>query len=217
MGKQYAVLGLGKFGYAVAVTLAQAGCQVLAVDRNAEIVQEIADQVTYAVRADVTDSRVFDSLGISNMDVVIVGISENMEASTLATIQAKEAGVPTVIAKGMNKIHANILRKVGADQVVMAESETGVRLAKNLMSGGFQDFFMLSDSFSIVEMPLPETWVNQSLQQLDLRRKYGINVVGVKSADEIRASVNPRELLREGDILILIGGNKDLAKMMKKR
>ncbi|MDD7739764.1 MAG: TrkA family potassium uptake protein [Lachnospiraceae bacterium] len=217
MGKQYAVLGLGKFGYAVAVTLAQAGNQVLAVDRNGEIVQEIADQVTYAVRADVTDSRVFSSLGISNMDVVVVGISENMEASTLATIQAKEAGVPMVIAKGMNQIHASILRKVGADQVVMAESETGVRLAKNLMSGGFQDFFMLSDSFSIVEMPLPEPWVNKSLEQLDLRRKYGINVIGVKSREEIRVLINPKELLREGDILILIGENKELAKMKKKR
>lgn len=122
-----------------------------------------------------------------------------------------------VIAKGMNQIHASILRKVGADQVVMAESETGVRLAKNLMSGGFQDFFMLSDSFSIVEMPLPEPWVNKSLEQLDLRRKYGINVIGVKSREEIRVLINPKELLREGDILILIGENKELAKMKKKR
>ena len=125
MSKQYAVIGLGKFGFSVATTLAQAGKEVLAVDKDAEPVQEIADLVTYAARADITDSRVFASLGISNMDVVIVGISENMESSILATLQAKEAGVPLVIAKCMSQMHANILKKVGADRVVMAESETG--------------------------------------------------------------------------------------------
>ena len=156
MSKQYAVIGLGKFGFAVATTLAQAGKEVLAVDKDPELVQEIADLVTYAARADITDSRVFASLGISNMDVVIVGISENMESSILATLQAKEAGVPLVIAKGMSQMHANILKKVGADRVVMAESETGIRLGKSLISGGFQDFFMLSDSFSMVELPVPE-------------------------------------------------------------
>ena len=124
MDKQYAVIGLGKFGYAVAQTLSQAGKQVLAVDKDQELVQEIADYVTYAARADVTDSRVFESLGISNMDVVIIGISEDMESSILATLQAKEAGVPLVIAKGMNQMHAKILKKIGADRVVMAEIET---------------------------------------------------------------------------------------------
>lgn len=111
MDKQYAVIGLGKFGYAVAQTLSQAGKQVLAVDKDQELVQEIADYVTYAARADVTDSRVFESLGISNMDVVIIGISEDMESSILATLQAKEAGVPLVIAKGMNQMHAKILKR----------------------------------------------------------------------------------------------------------
>ena len=148
MKKQYAVLGLGRFGYAVAVTLAQAGNQVLAVDSSEELVQEISDYVTYAVRADITDTNVFASLGISDMDVVIVGIAQNMQASILATIQSKEAGVPYVIAKCLSKIHADILTRVGADKVIMAEYETGVRLAKNLISGGFRDLFELSDDFS---------------------------------------------------------------------
>ena len=164
MDKQYAVIGLGKFGYAVAQTLSQAGKQVLAVDKDQELVQEIADYVTYAARADVTDSRVFESLGISNMDVVIVGISEDMESSILATLQAKEAGVPLVIAKGMNQMHAKILKKIGADRVVMAEIETGIRLGKNLISGGFQDFFMLSDSFSMVELAVPDSWIDHNLE-----------------------------------------------------
>ena len=202
MSKQYAVIGLGKFGFAVATTLAQAGKEVLAVDKDPELVQEIADLVTYAARADITDSRVFASLGISNMDVVIVGISENMESSILATLQAKEAGVPLVIAKGMSQ---------------MAESETGIRLGKSLISGGFQDFFMLSDSFSMVELPVPEAWTGHNLEELDLRKKYSINVIAVKDGEDIRVTVNPKTLLRAEEVLILIGENKELAKLMKNR
>ena len=181
MSKQYAVIGLGKFGFSVATTLAQAGKEVLAVDKDAEPVQEIADLVTYAARADITDSRVFASLGISNMDVVIVGISENMESSILATLQAKEAGVPLVIAKCMSQMHANILKKVGADRVVMAESETGIRLGKSLISGGFQDFFLLSDSFSLVELP---GW---NFRKLPVQRKTA------GSAEEIQYQRNRRQ------------------------
>ena len=214
MSKQYAVIGLGKFGFAVATTLAQAGKEVLAVDKDPELVQEIADLVTYAARADITDSRVFASLGISNMDVVI---AENMESSILATLQAKEAGVPLVIAKCMSQMHANILKKVGADRVVMAESETGIRLGKSLISGGFQDFFMLSDSFSMVELPVPEAWTGHNLEELDLRKKYSINVIAVKDGEDIRVTVNPKTLLRAEEVLILIGENKELAKLMKNR
>ena len=184
MSKQYAVIGLGKFGFAVATTLAQAGKEVLAVDKDPELVQEIADLVTYAARADITDSRVFASLGISNMDVVIVGISENMESSILATLQAKEAGI---------------------------------RLGKSLISGGFQDFFMLSDSFSMVELPVPEAWTGHNLEELDLRKKYSINVIAVKDGEDIRVTVNPKTLLRAEEVLILIGENKELAKLMKNR
>ena len=216
MSKQYAVIGLGKFGFAVATTLAQAGKEVLAVDKDAEPVQEIADLVTYAARADITDSRVFASLGISNMDVVIVGISENMESSILATLQAKEAGVPLVIAKGMSQMHANILKKVGADRVVMAESETGIRPRKK------PDFRRLPGllsccriSFSMVELPVPEAWTGHNLEELDLRKKYSINVIAVKDGEDIRVTVNPKTLLRAEEVLILIGENKELAKLMK--
>ena len=194
----------------------QAGKQVLAVDKDQELVQEIADYVTYAARADVTDSRVFESLGISNMDVVIIGISEDMESSILATLQAKEAGVPLVIAKGMNQMHAKILKKIGADRVVMAEIETGIRLGKNLISGGFQDFFMLSDSFSMVELAVPDSWINHNLEELNLRKKYEINVIAIKKGETICVNIHPEENLCMGEILILAGENKALAKLMKK-
>ncbi len=114
-------------------------------------------------------------------------------------------------------MHANILKKVGADRVVMAESETGIRLGKSLISGGFQDFFMLSDSFSMVELPVPEEWTGHNLEELDLRKKYSINVIAVKDGEDIRVTVNPKTLLRAEEVLILIGENKELAKLMKNR
>jgi trk system potassium uptake protein len=201
MDKQYAVIGLGKFGYAVAQTLSQAGKQVLAVDKDQELVQEIADYVTYAARADVTDSRVFESLGISNMDVVIVGISEDMESSILATLQAKEAGVPLVIAKGMNQMHAKILKKIGADRVVMAEIETGIRLGKNLISGGFQDFFMLSDSFSMVELAVPDSWIDHNLEELNLLSYIFSKISTFCFISDI---LQPMILLLESEICIIL-------------
>ena len=130
---------------------------------------------------------------------------------------AQMAGVPLVIAKCMSQMHANILKKVGADRVVMAESETGIRLGKSLISGGFQDFFMLSDSFSMVELPVPEAWTGHNLEELDLRKKYSINVIAVKDGEDIRVTVNPKTLLRAEEVLILIGENKELAKLMKNR
>mgnify|MGYP003096147259 CR=1 FL=1 len=202
MDKQYAVIGLGKFGYAVAQTLSQAGKQVLIVNmkKNKKFQKE----------------QLIESLRISNMDVVIIGISEDMESSILATLQAKEAGVPLVIAKGMNQMHAKILKKIGADRVVMAEIETGIRLGKNLISGGFQDFFMLSDSFSMVELAVPDSWINHNLEELNLRKKYEINVIAIKKGETICVNIHPEENLCMGEILILAGENKALAKLMKK-
>ena len=139
-----------------------------------------------------------------------------MESSILATLQAKEAGVPLVIAKGMNQMHAKILKKIGADRVVMAEIETGIRLGKNLISGGFQDFFMLSDSFSMVELAVPDSWSNHNLEELNLRKKYEINVIAIKKGETICVNIHPEENLCMGEILILAGENKALAKLMKK-
>ena len=215
MKKQYAVLGLGRFGYAVAVTLAQAGNQVLAVDEDEDRIQEVADYVTCAVRADVTDTKVFESLGISNMDVVIVASAQNMEASILAAIQSKEAGVPRVIAKCSSRIHKDILLRGGADQVGMAEYETGVRLAKNLLSGGFKDLFDLSDSFSVAELTVPSAWKVKTLEQLNVRRKYGVNIIAVKRDGRIEGNVDPSQPLRAGDLLVMAGENEGLAKIPK--
>jgi trk system potassium uptake protein TrkA len=213
--QSYAVIGLGKFGFAVAETLAKAGYEVMAVDANEDIVQSIAGEVSYAMRADITETGVLESLGISNVDAVVVGIAENLEASIMATIYAKEVGVKYVMAKAENKLHATILKKVGADDIIFPEWSMGTRVAKNLMSGGFVDFFELSSKFSLAELPVPGEWVGKSLIELNLRDQYGVNVIGVKVGDDVQVNVKPDEVFRADQTLMIVGENDSLAKLQR--
>ncbi|MGI6070986.1 MAG: potassium channel family protein [Blautia sp.] len=214
MRKSFAVIGLGKFGFGVAKTLADAHQDVMAVDISEERIKEIADDVTYALQADVTEKGVLESMGLSNMDVVVVSISDNMEASILSTIFAKDAGVPHVVVKAMNELHGNILTRIGADEVVYPERSMGVRVAKNLLSGGFSDLFELSPTFSMVEFPVPAKWVGKNLVELRLREVLNVNVVGLRIGDDVRVKVDPQEPLEEGWALIVVGNNEDLKEML---
>ncbi len=214
--KEFVVFGLGRFGMSVARTLATMGCEVMVVDSKEELVQDISEYVTQAVRADVSDAEVIRSLGIENMDVAIVGIASNMEASIMATILAKEAGVPYVVAKANSDMHAKVLRKVGADKIVFPEREMGERIAKNLISGNFIDMVELSDDFSMVEMAPPSEWVGKSLRELDIRQHYGINVIAKKIGDKMDINMNPDEPIECEAILIIIGDNKRLNRVGKK-
>ncbi|MFI3173513.1 MAG: TrkA family potassium uptake protein, partial [Eubacteriales bacterium] len=145
MKKQYAVLGLGKFGYSIALQLENLGCDVIVVDNSAEKIQSIADAVTFAIKADIAETSIVKSLGARNLDGAIIGVSENLEASIMATINAKEIGIPYVIAKAQNELHATILRRVGADAIVFPEKEMGSRIAKSLVATNFADWIELSD------------------------------------------------------------------------
>ena len=142
--KSFAVIGLGQFGMTLAQTLAESNCDVLAIDDKEENIQEVADKVTYAVKADVREPGVLKSLGVQDVDVAVIAVAENMEASIIATMQAKELGVPFVLAKAMNSLHGRILSKIGADEVIYPEQSMGLRVARNLMSSGFVDIFELS-------------------------------------------------------------------------
>ncbi len=213
--KEYAVFGLGKFGRSVAETLAESGCEVLAVDRDEEKIQDIADIVTYAAKADVTDKEALQSLGISNLDAAVVAISDNLEASIMATILAKELGVPYVLVKAQSEIHASVLKKVGADAVIFPEKEMGARIAKNLISGNFIDLIELSSSFSMAEMGVPLEWVGKNLKDLNIRDKYSINVIALKNDDQIEVNIDPEKPLRKDDIMILVGNNNDLQKIRR--
>ncbi|MDO4678532.1 MAG: TrkA family potassium uptake protein [Eubacteriales bacterium] len=214
--KSYAVIGLGQFGMTLALTLAEANCDVLVIDDTEENIQDIAEKVTYAVKADVREPDTLKSLGVQNVDVVIVAVAENMEASITATMQAKELGVPFVMAKAMNSLHGRILSKLGADRVIYPEQSMGIRVAKNLLSSGFVDLFELSSDFSMAEFLVPEEWVGKCLADLKIREKYNINLIGIKQGDEVNVNLKPDEIFNSGCTVIAIGKNKDLNKVSEK-
>lgn len=214
--KSYAVIGLGQFGMTLALTLAEANCDVLVIDDTEENIQDIAEKVTYAVKADVREPDTLKSLGVQNVDVVIVAVAENMEASITATMQAKELGVPFVMAKAMNSFHGRILSKLGADRVIYPEQSMGIRVAKNLLSSGFVDLFELSSDFSMAEFLVPEEWIGKCLADLKIREKYNINLIGIKQGDEVNVNLKPDEIFNSGCTVIAIGKNKDLNKVSEK-
>lgn len=210
--RQFAVLGLGEFGKSVALTLAQSGCDVLVIDKDRNKIEDVASEVTRAVIADALDHDILKDIGISNVDALIIAIGSNLEASIMATIVGKECGVPYVLAKAYGDIHAQVLKKVGADEVVFPEKSMGIRTARNLISGDFIDMVELSDSFSIVEVNAPDHWVGKNLLDLKLRAK-GINIIARKYDDNVETQIDPSRIVREDDRYIIIGENEVLEKL----
>lgn len=211
--KTYAVLGLGRYGTAVAKELVKNGADVIAVDKNEQIVQDSSVYLPICKCADITDPEVISELGISNADVVIVAMASSLEGSILAITLCKEAGVKTVIAKCANETHRKILKRVGADTVVFPENESGTRLAKNLLTSGFKDILTLSDDLSLVELAARDEWVGKSLKELNLRKKYTVNVVAFRKNGKITAPVNPEELLDKDTEIIAIVNTAKLSKL----
>jgi trk system potassium uptake protein TrkA len=215
MNKQFVVLGLGSFGASVAVTLQKLGCDVVAVDQDMELVTDIAEKVTYAMQADIENPKLLESLGSRNFDGMVVASSENLEGSILATLAAKEMGIPYILCKAHNERHAQVLRKIGADAVVFPEEEMGRKIAKNLVSANLADWIELSPDYSIVETAIPKRWIGKTLKELDVRRTYEVNVVGIREEEEghVEITPNPEMPLKEGMILMLIGANEALEKI----
>lgn len=211
--KSYAVFGLGRYGMAAARELSAAGAQVLAVDADEAVVQSAAAYLPLVKCADVTDPEVLEVLGVANFDVVIIAMAEHMEACVMAVMLCKEAGVPTVIVKCASETHGRLLSRVGADQVVIPESESGTRMAKNLLSSGFVDVIELSGDVSLIEVPVKAEWVSHTLIELNLRKKYGINVVALKRGDTIDVTVDPNQPLQTGDRLVVIAQTAKLHKL----
>lgn len=212
MNRQFAVLGLGSFGWSVALTLEKMGCDVLAVDDSFEKIQEISEQVSYAVKADVSDPEALQALGGRNLDGAVVAVSENFEASVMATMICKEMGIPKVLAKAKDTLQGTILKKVGADAVVYPEIEMGSRVAKNLVAREFTDWIELSDDYSLVEAAVPKSWVGKCLAELEVRERFDVNVVGIILNGEVDVTFDPQKPLPAEGILILIGANDVLEK-----
>ncbi len=213
MKKQFVILGAGRFGSSVAIKLMDFGQEVMVVDSNEDTIQNLADKVTYAVQADVTDENAIRSLGIRNFDTAVVTIGSNIQASILATLMVKELGIKTIVAKAQTEMHAKVLYKIGADRVVFPEREMGIRVAKNLTSSNVMDFIELAPEYSIVEIAPLSEWIGKSIIELDLRGKHGFNVMAIRKGPDINISVMPTNVIESGDVLIVIGHNEDLKKV----
>ncbi len=213
INKTYAVFGLGRYGLAVAMELANNGADVLAVDTDQNLVNVAAAHIPLCKCADVTDAEVLKNLGIANVDVVIIAMANSLEASVMAVMLCKEAGVKTVIAKCSSEMHRKLLLKVGADKVVFPESESGIRLAKNLLSAGFVDMIELAGDVSLLELDVRPEWVGKSLIELNLRRKYDINVVAIRRGNNVQVNIDPTAPLEAGMELVIIANRNKLSKL----
>ena len=211
--KTYAVFGLGRYGRAVARELVENGMEVVAVDAEQKIVNDAAAYLPVCKCADVTDSEVISRLGISNIDTVVVCMASNLEASVMAVTLCKEAGVKNVIAKCSNEMQQKILLRVGADKVVFPENESGIRLAKNLLSSGFIDMISLSKDVSMIEIDVRDEWRGKNLIELNLRKKYGFNIVAIKKGEKVNVNINPEQPLEAETTLIIIANIAKLEKI----
>ncbi|MBQ1210692.1 MAG: TrkA family potassium uptake protein [Clostridia bacterium] len=212
--KTYAVFGLGRYGQAVAKELHESGAEVIGVDIHETTVNEVAAYLPVCKCADVTDVAVLRQLGIDEVDAVIVAMASSLESSVLTVALCKEIGVPLVVVKCGNETHRKILQRVGADRVVFPENESGVRLAKNLLSSGFVDVIELSRDVSMIEMDVRPEWVGKTLIELGLRKKYSLNVAAIREHGEVSIDIDPQRPLEAGMKLIVIADGNKINKLL---
>ena len=211
--KSFVVIGMGRFGTSLAMTLSELGHEVLAIDENPELIQNIADQVTHAVTGDATEQGVLKSLGVRNFDVAVVAIGGSLEASILTTVLLKEVGVKYVLAKAQSEIHARVLSHVGADRVIQPEWEMGERVANQLSQTNILDYIELSEDYSIAEVSPVPSWFGKSLEEIDVRKKYGINIMAIKNENGVNIAPAADDIICDNDVLIVMGENEDLSRI----
>lgn len=211
--KNVLVLGLGRFGSALARKLFEKGVEVMAVDRDYTKVQKLADQATYAAQADMTDEEAMRELGINNFDIAVIATGSNIEASIEATLLCKDAGITTVIAKATNITHERILQKIGADKIIFPELESGERLARVISGSNLLEFIEFSSEFSLAEIRVHEAWIGKNLMELDFRNEYNLNVVAFERDGKTLINPNPTTLIEKNDLIVLIGKSEDVDKI----
>ncbi|MBR6383825.1 MAG: TrkA family potassium uptake protein [Lachnospiraceae bacterium] len=211
--KTYAVFGLGRYGLAVAKELVRCGMEVLAVDADETLVNAAIADIPYCKCADVTDIEVLKQIGIKNVDVVIIAMAQSLEASVMATMLCKELGVEKVIAKCSSEMNCKILEKVGADKTIFPEKESGMRLAKNLLSSGFIDAVEISKDVSMMEIEVRDEWAGKTLMELNLRAKYSLNVVAIIRNKKIETYIDPTVPLDKDMTLVVIANINKINKL----
>lgn len=213
--KSYIVIGLGRFGSEVARQLCAQGCEVLAMDTGSEQVQCVANDVTHAVVGDARDKEVLRALGARNFDCAIVAIGNSLADSVLATMNLKELGLPKVVCKAHDETHRQVLRKLGADQVVIPEQEQAVRLAKSLATPNVLDYIELSEDCGIIEVPAPKAWVGKNLRELNVRAKLGVNIIAIRRGEDINVSPSPEDPIAPKDVMVVLGDSAALKAVQK--
>lgn len=215
--RQFAVIGLGGLGSSIAHTLTQMGHEVLAIDRDSDKIQHLAAEVTHAVQADATDEEALRALGIRNVDVAVVTIGQDVRASILASLILKEMGVGFVVAKATDELHGRLLEKLGVDRVVYPERDMGIRLANSLASSNILEYIELSPDYGVAEIVATEDFADKTLRELNLRARYGANVVAIRSGDNVKVSPGADDSVREGDILVILGSTESLDMLKRTR
>ena len=206
--KQFIVVGGGRFGESAAKALTESGQEVMVVDIDEDVIQQISGEVESTAILDVTDEQAMNSIGLNNFDVAIIAIGGELRASIMATLIAKEAGIPLVISRAKDSLQANVLKKIGADRVVFPESDMGVKIAKALTFDNVVDFMQLDETHSVFEVTVPKPWVGSNLIDLMVRKKYNINVVGVKRGETFQVPPSPSQNFEDGDIIVIAGQTK---------
>ncbi len=209
--KQIAVLGLSRFGISVARSLSAMGVEVLGVDLDEEKVNDFSRELTHTIQANILDDDALAQLGLADFDAVVLCIKD-IEISSLATMALKDHGARYVVAQASGDAHAKILSRIGADKIIMPERDMGIRLAKSLAGNNIMDYMELSATHSLLELEVPEEWVDRSLIDCKVRNKYGLNVVAIRSGNNLRVSPTGDDVFRRGDIIIVVGENAVLDK-----
>ena len=213
--KSYAVIGLGRFGSALARQLCKLGAEVLALDVKGDYVQQIANDVTHAVVGDAQDKEVLRALGVRNLDCAVIAIGYNLAASVLITMNLKELGVPYIVCKAHDETHRKVLEKLGVDRVVIPEQEYAQRLARTLNSHNVLDYIELSEDFGILDVPAPKSWIGKSLRELNVRAKLGVTIIAVENGGKTNVSPTADYAVGEGDTLVMLGDNVALEKVQR--
>ena len=213
--KSYVVIGLGRFGSALARQLCQLGAEVLAMDIHADLVQQIAGDVTHAVVGDARDKEVLRALGVRDMECAVLAIGEDLAASVLTVMNLKELGVPYVVCKAHDETHRRVLEKLGVDRVVIPEQEHAQRLGRSLFSHNVLDYIELSPDYGILEVPAPKTWIGKTLKELNVRAKMGVNIIAVESGEKTNVSPSADYRIQSGDVMVVLGDNMALEAVQK--
>ncbi len=214
--KNFVVIGLGRFGTAVARELYDVGNDVLGLDTNSENVENIADYVTHAVTGDGRDPEVLRALGVADYDCAVVAVGSDVGSSALITMRLKEAGVPQVVCKAQSHVHQRLLEKIGADRVIFPEHEMGIKVAQGLARSNILNFIELSPEYGLVDVDLPRGWAGHTIRDLDVRAKYKVNVIAVRRGSDFHVSPGADWIMIEGDKLVVLGADSDIAALCKR-